>query len=51
MTTTNTMTGQLWRGLADVPADWSASAVTVGVFDGIHRGHAHLIARTREVPA
>lgn len=47
MTTMDTMTGLLWRGLADVPADWPACAVTIGVFDGIHRGHAHLIERTR----
>lgn len=41
-----TMTGLLWRGLADVPPDWPACAVTIGVFDGIHRGHAYLIERT-----
>jgi riboflavin kinase/FMN adenylyltransferase len=41
--------GLLWRSLADVPADWPGCVVTIGVFDGVHRGHAHLIAAAREV--
>jgi riboflavin kinase/FMN adenylyltransferase len=36
---------RLWRGLADVPADWRACVATVGVFDGVHCGH-QLIVRT-----
>jgi len=36
---------RLWRGLADVPADWGACVATAGVFDGVHRGH-QLIVRT-----
>ncbi len=38
-----------WYGLADVPADWGRCVVTIGVFDGLHRGHQHIIARAGEI--
>ena len=38
-----------WHGLDDVPADWGRSIVTIGVFDGVHRGHQRLVDRTAEL--
>jgi riboflavin kinase / FMN adenylyltransferase len=40
-------TVQIWRGLAEVPADLGASVATVGNFDGVHRGHRVVVARAR----
>jgi riboflavin kinase/FMN adenylyltransferase len=39
---------RLWRGLADLPAGWRACVATVGVFDGVHRGHQLVVRTARE---
>lgn len=38
-----------WRGLDDLPGSWGRCVVTIGVFDGVHRGHQELIRRTVEI--
>ncbi|OMI40645.1 bifunctional riboflavin kinase/FAD synthetase [Streptomyces sparsogenes] len=37
---------QRWRGLEDIPEDWGRSVVTIGSYDGVHRGHQVIISRT-----
>ena len=40
---------QIWRSLADVPADLGRTAVVVGNFDGVHLGHRRVLSRAREI--
>ncbi|TFB92832.1 MULTISPECIES: bifunctional riboflavin kinase/FAD synthetase [Cryobacterium] len=35
------------RGLNRIPADWPASAVSIGKFDGVHAGHRAVIAELK----
>jgi riboflavin kinase/FMN adenylyltransferase len=36
------------EGFAAVPDEWRGAFLAVGNFDGVHRGHAHLIGRLRD---
>jgi riboflavin kinase/FMN adenylyltransferase len=39
----------MWRSLEEVPADLGRTVVSVGNFDGVHLGHAHVLREARTV--
>lgn len=40
---------RVWHGLAEVSEDLGRTVVTLGNFDGVHRGHRHVLAEARDL--
>ncbi|MCF8496131.1 MAG: bifunctional riboflavin kinase/FAD synthetase [Alphaproteobacteria bacterium] len=40
---------RVFENLADIPEDARGSVLAIGNFDGVHRGHAVLLARARDI--
>lgn len=39
----------VWRSLDEIPSDLGRTVVVIGNFDGVHRGHQHVVRRGREL--
>lgn len=44
----NDQVTSVWRSLAEVPADLGPTVVTIGNFDGVHRGHQAVLERVAQ---
>jgi riboflavin kinase/FMN adenylyltransferase len=42
---------QIWQDVDDVPADLGRTVVSIGNFDGVHLGHAHVLREARATAA
>lgn len=40
---------RVWRDLEEVDSDLGRTVVTIGNFDGVHRGHRYVISRARDL--
>jgi riboflavin kinase / FMN adenylyltransferase len=40
---------RVWRDVTEVPVDLGRTVVTIGNFDGVHRGHQAVVHRARQV--
>ena len=39
---------RVFRSLDELPADWKATVISIGNFDGVHRAHRHVLATVAE---
>ncbi|SDJ17872.1 FMN adenylyltransferase /riboflavin kinase [Frankineae bacterium MT45] len=42
---------QRWHSVSEIPSGWGRCVVTIGVFDGVHRGHGQIIGEAVKLAA